>query len=221
MPAGRIGLGSIRPDGPERSPKSTIALRDSAVSRLDSHLTMGPKAMATMMNAKRCSQSVESMLRLGRPSCGMATSARTRLQSTSRGSPANEGGLDRITSNSGRGESAESRFEPTAMIGLPRPLAWAFSAAIPTFLAPTSPKRVEHLIRHQSLSCRPWIVSEILRFLPVSPLLYRAPPRHSLPKLVSVVAEHLSLPTHEFALDLGEFLRILYTKDLVRKVERI
>jgi hypothetical protein len=50
-----------------------------------------------------------------------------------RGSPANEGGLDRITSNSGRGVSAESRFEPTAMIGLPRPLAWAFSAA--TFAA--------------------------------------------------------------------------------------
>jgi hypothetical protein len=53
---------------------------------------------------------------------------------------------------------------------------------IPTFLVPTSPKRVEHLIRRQSLSCRPWIVSEILRFPPVSPLLYRAPPRHSLPK---------------------------------------
>jgi hypothetical protein len=35
------------------------------------HLTIGPKAMATMMNAKRCSQSVEPRLHGGRPSCGV------------------------------------------------------------------------------------------------------------------------------------------------------
>src|SRR5262249_58809701 len=52
---------------------------------------------------------------------------------TGGGPAATEGGFDRITSNSGGGVSAESRFEPTAMIGLPRPLAWAFSAA--TFAA--------------------------------------------------------------------------------------
>src|SRR5260370_42263204 len=34
-----------------------------------------------------------------------------------------------MTSNRGRGASAESRFEPTTVIGLLRPLAWAFSAA--------------------------------------------------------------------------------------------
>jgi hypothetical protein len=34
-----------------------------------------------------------------------------------------------VTSNSGHGVSAESRFELTAMIGLPRPLVWVFSAA--------------------------------------------------------------------------------------------
>jgi hypothetical protein len=36
--------------------KSMIAHQDAATGRLDSnHLTIGPKAMATMMNAKRCS----------------------------------------------------------------------------------------------------------------------------------------------------------------------
>src|SRR6266436_10240890 len=40
--------------------------------RLDSnYLTIGPKAMATMMNAKRCSQSLESEHHVGRPSCGV------------------------------------------------------------------------------------------------------------------------------------------------------
>jgi hypothetical protein len=32
---------------------------------------------------------------------------------------------------------------------------------------------------------------------------------HPSAKLISAVAEHLSLPTNEFAVDLGEFLRVL------------
>jgi hypothetical protein len=44
----------------------------AAAGRVDgNHLTIGPKAMATMMNAKRCDQSVEPTLQVGRPSCGV------------------------------------------------------------------------------------------------------------------------------------------------------
>jgi hypothetical protein len=47
-----------------------IAHQDAATGRLNSnHLTIGPKAMATSMNAKRCSQSVEPEHHVGRPSC--------------------------------------------------------------------------------------------------------------------------------------------------------
>src|SRR4029453_16410474 len=42
-----------------------------------------------------------------------------------------------------------------------------------------------------------------------------------LPELFGLVSEHLSLPTDELALKLREFLRILHTHQLVKKVERI
>jgi hypothetical protein len=64
--------GSIRPVEPNSPSKSTIAHHDSAVSRLDSHqLTIGPKAMATLMSARRYSQSVEPQHHVGRPSCNV------------------------------------------------------------------------------------------------------------------------------------------------------
>jgi hypothetical protein len=45
---------------------------DTAVSRLDSHqLTIRPKAMATLMSARRYSQSVEPQHRVGGPFCNV------------------------------------------------------------------------------------------------------------------------------------------------------
>ena len=62
------------------------------------------------------------MSRYSGPAC-QARSAR------SSGSPGKEGGLDRITSNSGFAARAERRFEQRATTLSPRPLARAFSAA--------------------------------------------------------------------------------------------
>ena len=64
--------------------------------------------------SRACANSIRMSLSFG-PAC-QARSAK------SRGSPAKEGGLDKMTSNSGRGVTAERRFEPMALIELPKPL---------------------------------------------------------------------------------------------------
>jgi hypothetical protein len=63
---------------------------------------------------------------------------------------------------------------------------------------PTSPKRVELLIAPHPLSCG--LGSSPYSFLCRLCYIVRSP-RHSLPKLVSMVAEQLSLPINEFAVE--------------------
>jgi hypothetical protein len=68
---------------------------------------------------------------------------------------------------------------------------------------------------------QPRIAFEILPFLPRSPFLSPVLPPSSFARALSLVAEHLSLPSNEVALDVNKFLRLFDANDFLSKVERI
>ncbi len=99
-----------------------------------------------------------------------------------------------------------------------------------TLFTPTNPKRLQY-----TLSCslgvkgalilihlmQPQIVSEILPYPPLLPLLPLVPPASFFPEFLGLIADQLSLPTNEVALDLSEFLGFFHANDFVSKLERI